>query len=306
MKNFLIKNLLIAFFVLSTIVALTPYASAGVWGEPIVAAMLGEKMRRIYEELMNAMIAAAKKQAIIEYNKTVTQMVAGGPLFITNWEQFLVEEPAQKTELYMNDFFTSLTKGKGSSLNYLSSGSHSFEGNYASQLVRDVQGSLLGNKNPQFNFQEYADHPSEMFSQGNLRAFTAFISYPVNNPFGLSLLAQDEMNKKMEEETREAEIKAIAYQGYIAKEKDGKVITPGSTIKDIISNAEDLPNKILANARSLPEVIATVIVKQAGKTLRQGIGDIQSKLQKEVDNVVNNYNRQMRNIDPSKRFNPAY
>ncbi len=308
-KIFLAKKTLLSFFAFLSFVVFVPRASADAWGSAIMAELFGQQYRIIHESILGAMLAAAKKQAVIEYNKTVTQIVSGGPLFITDWEQFLIKDTRDATEIYMNDFFTDIAAGKNSSLNYeikeLKKNANEIKQNYANKLVEQAKQSIFFSP-PSYNLNEHIEDPTYMFADGNWKAWNAFILNPANNPIGFSLMSQDIVADKLENERKKAELQAIAYQGYMSKSKDGKVLTPGSTIKDIISQAEDLPNKILANARSLPEVIVTLLIKQTGNTLRQGIGGIQTKLQREVNTTINNYTKSMQNITPGQKFKPQY
>ncbi|MFH0969389.1 MAG: hypothetical protein V1804_02685 [Patescibacteria group bacterium] len=318
MKKNKINKIIVA-LLLSAIIIFVPLESvrADAWGANYSAAILKQTMEQIAQQIHGAIMGALKQAAVQTINSSVSAMISGGggsggALFITNWNDYLVSQPLKKTELYMNDFFTLTTRGSGSSSNYLSSSrsGEGISGNYTNYLVEQAKKATTGSSIPQTNISEYVSDPSEMFSAGNWRGFSAFVSNPANNPFGYTLMAQSAYQEKLEQEKDEARIRAMSYQGYTAKESNGNVITPGSAIASMQAGVQDLGNKIIASAQNIPEVITAVVTRIATNAIRQGIGNAQRNVQREINNVVGgvrrDVNEAVRQSGPGTIFKPSY
>jgi len=291
-------------------------ARADVWGANAMAAILKHTMERIDAEIHGAIMGALKIAAAESINSTVSSLISSGgtsgAMFITDWDDWLVKQPAETTKTYMNDFFTLATKGTSSSGNYVSaSGStEGTTGSYTNYLVEQAKKTTTESTLPQTDLSDYVSDPSEMFSAGNWQGFSSFVSNPANNPFGFTLMSQSVYQEKLDYEKKKAETQAIANKAFKSQTSGGKVITPGSTIADMYINAQDLGNKIIANANSIPEVITAVVTKIATNSIRQGIGTVQQSVQKEVTNVTtsvtSDINEAMQESGPGQLFESMY
>lgn len=314
-KRKLSNKLAIISILISGILFFGQQANACAWGECIAAQTYKQTMENIALQINGAIMGALKQAAAEMINNTVNQLVSGGgpgggPLFVTNWENYLIQEPRKQTDIWMNDFFTTISAGTASTANYKAAGGEGVVGSYSGQLVQQARKATTNATTSQYNLNQYVSDPSQMFDAGNWRAFNSYISNPSNNSFGMTLTAQDAYMQKMEEEKRKAEIQAIAYQGFMAQKNGSQVITPGSTIKDIQSQTEDLGNKIVAGATNVPEVITAVVTKLVTKTIRQGIGNVQTNIQREINNTTynlrSNVQNQVTNSGPGSIFKPRY
>ena len=63
---------------------------------------------------------------------------------------------------------------------------------------------------------------------------------------------------------------------FLGNEKNGKTLTPGSLVGDIMANAQDLGNKIIGGATNFPEVITSVVSSAVTQALQNGIGSAKS------------------------------
>lgn len=301
-------------------------AKADYWNGAMLASIWKRTMERIDKKMDALIMSIAKEAAINTIANNVTSMISGessgSPLFIDNWENFLFEEPHTKTRIYMNDFFSSITGGRGSSsydssgiaLNYeagsysdpscSSSGAKCVEGastsregvvkgsstfnilgqNYENYLIQQAKNVTTDIIQPKTDLRNYVSDPSQMFSTGNWRAFSSFVSNPANNPFGFSLLAQEEYHAEEIKNQKLAEIQGVSYGGFKAVTSDGVVTTPGSTIKDIQSQTLDLGNKIVAAADDPEEVIVAVVNKVVNEAF-SGIG-------RQISSTIRNYTRE--------------
>lgn len=331
----------------------TPFFCNAFWpADWALNASMTEMLAKMNRMIEGAIISALKQTAIQTINQTVGNAISGGSggsggaMFVTNWRDFLINEPAEKTNLYMNDFFSQITSGRGNSSNYQSSDAWSgmgqyfsssqgepfnyepgvegvstaregvvqgsiniggLGGNYENYLINQAKKITIEQLNPKTDIRNYVSDPSQMFSTGNWRAFTSFISNPANNPFGFSLIAQEEYHSKLAQEQMIRQTEGAAYKGFKALKSGENILTPGSTIADIQSQTEDLGNKILAAAETPSEVITSLVTRMLTKTIQQGIGQAQQKVQREINSKVNNYSGEFRKIqNPSQLFKSSY
>lgn len=268
-------------------------AKAGFWGESMAAAIWKQTMEQIVIRIEGAMMGALKTTYAKLLNAQVSLRIGGsggsGPMFISNWQQFLVTDPRQQSLAYMNDFFTLTTGGRNSAVNYkprvatglsqpiVSGGQNSWlahEGivpvasatvvatfpidspteyaNYDSYLTATAM-NRIAPSTPITDLQNYVADPREIFEGGNWRGFNAFYSNPMNNPAGYSLEAEKAYQGKLSEERRKADVQAVAYQGFKSQESNGVVTNPGIRVKDILNSVDDLGNKIVAGGNNLSE-----------------------------------------------------
>ena len=211
---------------IGTLILSTPRAQAGgEWGiSDAVATNLFDSMRDI---ISGTLLSAYKIVAVEVLNSRVGQLVSGGsmhgrPLVITNYNDFLYRAPAQRTGLFMNDFFTLTTRGKAYGSNYIPFGGYNnFRGNYSAYLISVGQQSIMESTGVNMvNLEEYIPSPELMFAQGDWRAFNAFFSNPANNPYGYALQAQQAYQQKLAMEQEQARIKAMSGGGYLPVEKN--------------------------------------------------------------------------------------
>jgi hypothetical protein len=237
-------------------------------------------------------------------NSQVTSLVGGGidgqPLFITNYEEFLVSRPRQQADLFMVDFFQNSTRGKFSSANYVGAGDiRGIVGNFPGYLVAQARQMTIDQaKAPGaagcYDLDEYAANPDVMFETGNWRAFNAFMTNPCNNPFGYITTAQDVYNQKLLAEFRVAEVKAQS-SGFLPAEKNGYVTAPAASIQEAVTNVQNLGNTIIATAQNPWHLVGGVVSAYANRIvtglIRQGFSTAQAAVQKQISEVDQKINQ---------------
>lgn len=293
-----------AFFVLASfgiLILSTPQVQAGgEWGiSDAVATNVFDGIRRMIEgALLSSLKIAAVEMLNSQVGRLVTGQSVGSALFITNYNDFLYRNPAQRTNLYMNDFFTMTTRGKSSFANYVGVGyGNNIGSNYAAYLISVGRQSIMEGVANTVNLEEYTPSPELMFATGDWRAFNAFFANPANNPYGYALQAQQAYQQKLAMEQEQARIKAMSGGGYLPVERNGNVITPARTIGDVVEHVTTLGNNIIAAAQNPTELAGGVILAVANRMInnliQRGLGDMQAKLHRElgnVDNSIYNYN----------------
>lgn len=312
----IISFAIIISFVFSLIPTFSQRANAGAWGEPTAAAIMLDMMQKIERYIEGSMLGTLKITAAEMMNTIVGQMISSGgkegALFTVDWRHDLITHPDELATFRYRNVLTDTFRGTGSSSNFIASGGNEgVIGSYAKQLENSVVNSTINAPTPKYTFDQYASSPSETFSKRNFRAWFA-LGDPENVNLQITaLLNLKPLYPEMKSEERYiAQTQEIAYQGFKPQTSGDKVITPGSTIKDIQSSVQDLPNKIAAAANSpyefLGGLLASTVNRLVTNTINNGIGDIQRSIQKEVNNVTNNYSKQMNTLNPKDVFNPKY
>jgi len=313
-----LKKMMFMLVLSGGIVLSTPSARADAWGANMGAALMKQMMEKVQRQIEGVLLGSLKMTAMNMLNSQVGQLIGGGasgmPRFITDWEDALYMDPVRNTELYMNDFFTLTTRGMASSANYVGTGDFGIGGgNYPQYLKRVGEAAISGSSQKTMTLNEYTPSPEVMFENGDWRAFDSFVSNPMNNPYGYSIAAEQAYQTKLEQEKEIARTQAIAYQGYRGTEgPGGTVTTPGSTIKSLVDNTNDIGNKIISGATNPEELLgslaATAMNKAVNGLVQRGIGEVQSKISEQIG-LSNNQARAIINgatnvLGPGAQFLP--
>ena len=320
-------------------------AQADVWGAAYGAAIAKRAMDTAYEEMQAAILGTLKVTAYELLHTQVGQLIGGASvkesLIISDWEDFIVRKPMDKSVVYMNDFFSSSFQAKNS-CDYVPLAASSrdpfsdslvtscatlqegvrFVQSYPSYLEEYARTTIGGevskgiDKVQEYTLDQFCSDPSEMFSSGNWKCWDAYFSNDFNNPYGYSLIAEKKYYAEVEKNREIARLQSMAYQGYKPQTTaDGLyVITPGSLIKDIQSSVTDLGNKIIAAANSPSEffsaLITSFVTSFIQQTIRNGVGEIQQHIQTEIreadKKMSTEVNRVVEEVGLRARYMPLY
>lgn len=298
------KILIFSLILVFSSVAIVPPVHADYWGGAYGAAILKQMLEKIYDQIQGMILGALKQAAVEMINNSVSNMITGGgasgSLLISDPYDFIFGESRRKAIVSVDHFLNNMVQGRSSISNY-STGGEGVRGNYYTYLAENAKKSILPGRRPSCEIID----PHKMFDEGNWRTFNRFLM-PHCNPFGVELMAQEYFDKTEQSNQKLAESRYIAGGGFKDVESGGKVTTPGSIIKDIEAQTQDVGNKVLSNARSIPEVIVAVVTKIITKTIKQGIGNAQRNIQKEISNTTGKLNLELRNRPPTKFFKPPF
>ncbi|OIQ04424.1 MAG: hypothetical protein AUK58_00455 [Candidatus Moranbacteria bacterium CG2_30_41_165] len=282
---------------------------ADAWGSNFGSILLDQMLNNIKRQIEGAILGTMKMVAIQTLNSKVGQLiggVTGQPLFITNFGEFLYQNPRQNTDLFMNDFFSITTRGRGSSVNYISTDSES--SSYSEYLTSVGRRGTVDRDT--FGHNTLDDFGGiTAFQNGNPRAFNAFFANPLNNPTGYLLVASNVYANELEKQQKIAEIKALS-PGTLPSESNGTITAPATAITATLNNAADLPNKMIASATNPGELLSGVVSSMANRLvsnmIQKGVGEIQSKISREVRDFDNQISRsinfQMKEVGPAIQF----
>jgi len=265
-----------AVFIFATILAISPVAArpADAWLE-IPGQFLKQALEVLARQMEGIMRGVQKQGAAQAIMQQVSSLVGGsggsGPMFITDFRDYLMMQPKSGAKIYINDFISRSTQLRGST-NYEGFGGAGGNGSYVRQLTQLARQSTSEFSTPQMS---YRGDPKKMFTGGNFKDMSLYLS-GINNPWAFKINSDQAYISKFAELAYIGQTKSVSGTGFLGNEKDGKTITPGSLTRDMMANAQDLGNKILASATSMPEIITSVVSSTVTQALKTGIGMAES------------------------------
>lgn len=314
LKRIVLRKALVLILVLSVGLSASP-ARAGYWGESLMAVTLDQLITTIKSQIEGAILGTLKVAAVTMLNSKVGQMVggssAGNSMIISDWDQFLYQAPAEKVNVYMNDFFSSVTQGKYASANYVGVGDTQGDvnGGYVAYLVGGAQQSIGMEGSAggfQYNLDEFSSSPEQIFQNGDWRGFNAFVSNPMNNPWGFQIATQGVFSEQLAKEQKKADVKSKA-SGFKAPEAGGKTVAPVATIEGMVKDTQNIGNQIIAAAKNPGEFLSGVVGALVNKTItnlvQRGVGQVQANIKREIGNFDKKVTAKLNQVD--KQLGPA-
>jgi hypothetical protein len=286
MSNRFSKKIFVIFF--AFFLSLSPVAARNAFAwDAVAGALYHRALDTVVDTIKGIQLGLLKKQAYEALNKEVNFLVTGrssqGALFVTDWRDYLINQPQQRSKLFINAYIDQTIGGRGSITNYIPANSEGFglnAANYNNQLKVGAAASIV---NPTAPKVTYVGNPSQMFSQGNFRNLSLYLS-GINNPWSFNLHIQEKLDESKQQEQQIA-LQKSSSSGMLGKEVDGKIVTPSAVIENAVTGVQNLGNQIIAAAQSIPEVISSVVSQTITQSLSQGIGTIQASVHKEVGGV---------------------
>lgn len=267
-------------------------AHAGAWGEETALLQVEQVIKYVQGQIEGILLSVLKSTAITLLNTRVMGLVGGTSTgtsqVISDWKDYLYQEPEDRVRLAMDNYYATTLRGRSTGF---SSGSGS---SYEAYLQRSAETHLATKNSVSDSISrlgELTSDPAEALSRGDIRVFTAMYSSG-SDPFGYSLRAEEYQMAVREQYRKEAELQAVAYAGYKGvRDNDGNVILPGSTVGQMVADVQDVGNKVIAAAQNPVELIGGVVTSLANRMItnmvRNGVGTIQSSINREIRNVDN-------------------
>ena len=288
-----VASLLIGAVLFTTAVPIP--ARAGVWGESIAAALLERALATIWEQIQAVLLGIAKKVAITLARDAANRLVAGGsskkPVFITDYKQYIMNAAREEGMIYMDSLLTSALGGKSSMLNYIIAGGslEQLGMNYMNYINADVT-SAFAKDNCKYNLDQYSPNPMVSLGQGDWRVLNAIVSNDCNNPLGMRRTIIDQTRRQISAAEEIAKTKAIAGQGFVGVEINGKTVTPGSVISDVTSKVQTAVIDQIGMSTKWGELLAAA----AGAFANQAMNNL---YQRGFELVAKNITRELGKVD---------
>jgi hypothetical protein len=322
------KAILISLFLLFslTIAPINVPRAHALWGE-FPAQIFQGALEYLADMMKGVAMGSLKTAAIKSINSELESIVGGSSSeaakFITDYQDFLIDQPKEKANIAMNDYLSqTISQGRNSISGYASAASANL---FASNYEGFGNGSFsygLAMNNPSygkfsyfaqansdfdayssaaagtFGFEEMAKaHTSEKKTptityhgeniadaSNNFENLQLYLS-GINNQWSYDIHTQAKYAELLEAEKTKAVTKAEAGSGF--GETSDQVATPGILIKDAMANAQDMGNKILAAANNPGEVVSAVVQSMITKAIQNGIGQAGAVAQKTIQNTQN-------------------
>ncbi len=282
------KNILFILFLFFVFNINTKNVDAGVWSN-VASDIAIEVSREIRIELRIAINAAAKMAAIKQIQNTIQSSLANGsnsPKYITNYRDFLIEEPYVQAQVSTEGFLTTTLKGQTSG-NYISANvDASAEGvnlSYPQYLSNIGQVVIDGNVQAEVDIMDICDPLEGLFSQGNWDCFETMMNNPLNTPVGLAMATE----RHLAETTAELQLTAqgVAQSsngGFLPiTDSDGNITLPAGVVAELQIKGVTLPLDAIANSDS--EAFSTLIqaftMSAISNVVNYGLGEVNKKFQ---------------------------
>lgn len=285
------RSVLVAILAVSAVSFRPLPAHADAWGANVLGAILSSSLAQIQRQIEGVLLSALKTSAVNLMNSSVSNLIGGATVgdskVITNWEDYLYEEPRENTRVYMDSFLARSTGGTNTSSYQNAGASHYSYGMYLQSYAKSTTLSSYSDSDavPTSTMGTYFSDPETALANGDLRAFNTYFASPMNNPYGYALVAQQAEAARLEQEERIQATKSISH-GYKSVEENGQVVLPGSTIADMVAGVQDLPNQIIASSSNPAELASGLVFSFANKAIsnfvQKGIGSVASNIQREV------------------------
>jgi len=294
---------LISAGVLAFVLALMPLQApkSEAWLE-FAGQMMAHNLAILRETINGIKMGALKQMATQTISTQISLAVSGSSSqssrIIGNYRDFLHVEPLQRTNRYMNDYLSQITRGRGSESGYIPNegfGAGAFvgglnHGNYIAQLRQSAMAATVDRREPTPTY--IGDPRQNMFADGNMRNFNLYLS-GINNPWSFNMNAEQKYQERLAIEKEAAQTEAIAGQGYKGTRQGDTITTPGAFIGATLANVQSLGLNVLASARNAPEVITATVQNILTQSIQNGIGNAQRNVQREIQGVVSKADQAM-------------
>ena len=261
-------------------------SEAAAW--PAIDPIINQALEKITAQIKAMLLGVAKQAALKAVQKQVLSMVGGksssGPMFVSDWNDYLVDRPQSASNIYINDYISQATSGRGSLTSYKPAGGEGVGGgSYMSQLAQGAKNTTSGK--PTQPKVTYVGNPSQMFASSNGFANLDLYLSGVNNPWTFNMDVQQAYQTKLDNEKMINQSKAVSGQGFIGTEVSGKTVTPGSVVAAQTSKSLGMGLDVLANARDIPELITSAVTMAITQAIQQGLGNVQASVNRSTTNV---------------------
>lgn len=281
---------------------------------PDIPAMSYKQMLENIQYTINGSILISLKQMLSEQLKDKVDEATQNNT-IDNPYEWIFTNAEKSAYLSTNSFIDSMTGGRTS--DYIPGGegvvlgsSWGGSGNYVTSLKEDAKKYIKGGT-PKTDILNYVSDPKQMFSTGNWRATTALADNEANLMYGTRLLTE---NVQISNLSKYTELNKTLYQtgeGFAPVVNNGRIVTPGSVLRSMQSDVNDVPNQIVANATYVGELASSIVMslgnRLIGKTIG-GIGNIKN-IGNQSFNSSQNYSKELERLkvtNPLTQFKPSY
>lgn len=308
--------------------------------DAMAASVYETVVAEISYSIKGMMMGSLKQAAIKMLSKQMDRFISGvggnGARFITNWEDYLVNNPKRNATNYANDYISRLTSGRGS-VNYKKAsnsvlGASTIAGEgfgrgavlgdaadiTSSSLSENIQTLGENITQPQeWQLSPDIDDLSTMFTgdDNEEKTLARMNLYLIgdgnggNTVFDAQKAIKDNYNAALETEKATATAEGLSGGGFLSEkidDMDDMIAKPGILFKEMKANEENLPNLAISAATSIGELVAATVSKAIAGAVNKTISGVENKINKEVskvtDKAVNQVNKQVNAYGPGALY----
>ena len=259
---------------------------------------LAPVLEGIREQIVKALEASAKMMAIKQATSTIEDLLYGGsssPRNIKNFQEFLIQDPHDKTIAYAQDFLTNSLRGSTSG-DYTPAGGGSGGSDLLAAIKAAGEGVIKEWEGGTSNYDAYrsvCSDTSNYFADGNFDCFDTIIDTAM--PFKMAMEMDAVMSAKFEQEKETAALEAMSSGVLPAKNDNGDIINPKSIVEEIQLQRITLPLEALANGDSsaFSSLIQSFAVSLIVGVVERGLGEVESSANENIAAFERQYNEQM-------------
>ncbi len=289
---------------------------ANAWLEPM-AAVMKQGMEEISAQIKGMIMGSLKQAAIKMLSKQMDRFISGttsnGARFITNWQDYLIDNPTRNAQRYANDYISRAMSGRGSASYKKASNSvlgastvagegfgkeavlgdatdlYADESSYQQRLSDMLQIKVIDPP----EWQAYAGDPGELFTlpEGLTSPTVAMINnyadYIDNGePTAVKEKVDQIYQDNLKQEQTVATTEATSNSGFISEKVNGIVEKPGILFEQMQANVDNLPNLAMSSATSIGELVAATVSKAISGAISKTVSGVENAVNREVNKVT--------------------
>ncbi len=305
-----IKKIAVLFCLMCIIMAPVQHVRAEMWGTNMGASGMKQGLEEIFEEIKKAINSSVKMMSIKQATSTIEDLLYGGsssPRNISNFEDFIINDPKNKAVTYGEDFLTSALRGTTSG-DYTPAGGSS-GGDALGQAIESGGNSVLdGWKGKNQPSVDYAEHCTGggYFAGGDYKCLTAIAANHLNTPIGMALATDTATSAKYVAEQKVQDLTAKSSGVLPAKDAQGNTKIPSSMVEVIQNQQVNLPLEALANGDSnvFSSVIQSFATTLIVGVVERGLGEVQSSVGANMQAISGQMSSEMNNM--SSQLGPEF
>jgi hypothetical protein len=307
------KIILVVFF--SVFFSFSPVANqkAQAW-DAIPGAIFKQATEEISYTIKGVIMGALRQAAIKMLTQQMDRFMSGvsgnGARFITNWEDYLIDNPTRNAQKYANDYISRALAGRGSvsykkAANSVAGAStmrgegfgreavlgdatelYSNTENYADSLQTMAQEKIIEPKPWELT---YPDDPADMFESDTLANMNLYLNGDGNGGntvWDAESAVSKEYHSALQKEQKIASDEALSGNGFLSEKIDGMVAKPGILFKEMQANADNLPNLAVTSANSIGELIAATVSKAITGVVTKAVSGVEKAINREATKVT--------------------
>lgn len=203
-----------------------------------------DALRKLAEIAVNSGVTIAKVAAVATVQFMTSKMIGDGSgLIIRDWDQYLNVAPKQKALEQMNSWYSTVSKGRRSSLNYEGVTGKTLDSYFTSQSEKTIRGDAM-----ETNIQEYIPDPKkDMFSTGNMQGIMLYTQCG-NNPACYTLTAEATFEEYVNKNRETA--KSEQQNGILPQKIDGRILKPAGLVNEALLQLDKMGTDMIVQAEA--------------------------------------------------------